>query len=142
MKGGEKFGIALGKIGDINGDGYNDLAISSVSDGMGRILIYFGSKDGLKLAQEIKMSNSNSMFGFSLSRGVDIDENGFYDFAVGAPNEEIVYIYKSYPVINVKAQLKPSKNQIELSDSINVSTCLEVVPKYKLNFDVGELKYF
>lgn len=130
--------MALGKIGDINGDGFNDLAISAVSYDTGKIYIYFGSKDGLKFAQEIKMSHENSMFGFSLSRGVDIDGNGVVDFAVGAPNEDVVYIYKSYPVINVDAKLKSSKSQIELNDSIEVSACLQILPKYKLKFEVGK----
>lgn len=140
MKGGEKFGMALGKIGDVNGDGFNDLAISAVSNEEGCIYIHFGSEHGLKTkpSQIIKMSHENSMFGFSLSRGVDIDKNGVVDLAVGAPSADKVYIYKSYPVINVHAKLNSSKRQVELKDNLEISACLQIRSKYKLKFDVGE----
>lgn len=109
-----------------------------MADDVGKVLIYFGSKSGLMFGQEIKLSNKNSLFGFSISRGVDIDGNHFNDLAIGAPNEDVVYIYKSYPVVNVQSILKSSKGQVELNDEIEVFACLQLKPKYELNFDVGK----
>lgn len=137
-KGGEKLGMALGKIGDINNDGFNDLAISSVNDDLGVIYIYHGGKNGMTLSQTIQVSDEKSMFGFSISRGVDIDGNGYHDIAVGAPKSDTVYIFKTYPIVNVKATLSSSKKQVELNDKINVTACIQLMPKYPLNFDVGE----
>lgn len=44
-------------------------------------------------------------FGYSLSRGVDFDENGNNDIAISAPNAGVVYIHRSYPVVSVYAEI-------------------------------------
>lgn len=126
----------MGKIGDINNDGFNDLAVSGSSNGKGMIYIYSGARNGLKLTQIIEMSDQSSMFGFSISRGVDIDGNGYRDFAVGAPNSEIVYLFKSYPVINVHATLQSSKSQLEVTDTITLNACIKFTSSTNLKFKV------
>jgi hypothetical protein len=131
-----RFGMALGKIGDINGDGFNDLAISASSRGKGVIYIYHGSKNEMILSQKIEVSDQSSMFGFSISRGVDIDDNGYNDFAVGAPNSENVYIFKSYPVIHIDIELKSSKSQVEMNDKIVIKSCITYSSKTYLNLTI------
>lgn len=131
-----RFGMALGKIGDINGDGFNDLAISGNSKGKGVIYIYHGSKSGMSMSQKIEVSDENSMFGFSISRGVDIDQNGYNDFAVGAPNAESVFIFQSYPVVKVFASLKPSKIQLERNDRVSIKACIGFKSKFSINYKI------
>ena len=116
-----QFGTALSKIGDINMDGYNDIAISAPFEGNGVVYIYLGGPKGLSstpsqtLRAPIDISAipvKQPMFGFSVSRGVDIDNNGFNDLAIGAPNSDKVYIYKTYPVVKIISSIKPLESEI------------------------------
>lgn len=92
-----RFGSALSKIGDINLDGFNDVAISAPFEGNGAVYIHLGGPEGvsLKPSQRIQAPSElpspygdvkSSMFGFGMSRGVDIDSNGYRDIAIGSPN--------------------------------------------------------
>lgn len=81
---GGKFGMCLGRIGDLDLDGFNDLAVGSPFEGNGAIYIFSGGPNGLmsKHVQRILMPESNeftspAMFGMSVSRGVDVDGNGY-----------------------------------------------------------------
>lgn len=42
-----RFGFSLTTLGDINKDGYNDVAIGAPYEGGGAIYIYLGSSQGL-----------------------------------------------------------------------------------------------
>ncbi|NXC43001.1 ITA7 protein, partial [Penelope pileata] len=44
---GSMFGIALGAAGDLNQDGFEDLAVGAPFDGAGKVFIYHGSKLGI-----------------------------------------------------------------------------------------------
>jgi hypothetical protein len=112
------------------------LAISASSRKKGVIYIYHGSRKGMILGQKIEVSDQSSMFGFSISRGVDIDDNGYNDFAVGAPNSENVYIFKSYPVIRVLISFTSSKTQLESNDKVTIKACIRIWSKFNLNFKV------
>lgn len=90
-----------------------DLIVAAPFEGNGVVYIYFGSPNGImeKPAQVIKAPSSfpNQMFGYGLSKGVDTDNNGFFDIAIGAPNIEAVYIYKSYPIFFINCSIIPSE---------------------------------
>ncbi len=86
-------GTALASLGDFNGDGTNDLA---VSDGRESVFLLFMNPDGtVKDEQRIAEgsggfggSASNfSDFGNSLAALGDVDGDGITDLAVGAPGE-------------------------------------------------------
>lgn len=69
------------------------------------------------------------MFGHGLSRGSDIDGNGFNDFAVGAPNAEALFVYRSYPVVKLLASLtsqsreiKPDQNRVQVTACYGLKT--------------------
>uniref|UniRef100_A0A182SD99 Integrin alpha-2 domain-containing protein n=1 Tax=Anopheles maculatus TaxID=74869 RepID=A0A182SD99_9DIPT len=90
-----RFGTSLGRIGDINMDGYNDIAVGAPYEGNGAVYIFLGSKDGLQSKPSQKLTpppnellSPQPMFGFSLSRGADIDANGYKDLAIGSPHDE------------------------------------------------------
>ena len=77
------------------------------------------------------------MFGHALSRGVDIDGNGYKDLAVGSPNTEMVYVYKSYPVIKVLATITPNKKEISLNDSgFQVNVCVKFESRSLIEYDI------
>jgi hypothetical protein len=98
------------------------------------VYIYLGSAQGLsaKPSQRIQAPSElpnpfgdiSSMFGYGLSKGVDIDSNGYRDIAIGSPESEAVYVFKSYPVVKVIASIVSSKNEILLEEkSITIKVC-------------------
>ncbi len=71
-----QFGRAVGAVGDIDGDGYVDLAIGAPSEtspelGEGAAFVYFGRASGIAAPPEIILDNpldeSNGFFGTSLA---------------------------------------------------------------------------
>lgn len=128
-----RFGISLGKIGDVNYDGYSDIAVSAPFENDGVVYIFLGGPNGLskKPSQVLKAPKvdihkyGTAMFGHGISRGVDIDNNGHNDIAIGAPNSEIVYVYKSYPVIKVISSISSTKNELTMEDNgFQINVCL------------------
>jgi hypothetical protein len=92
---GEDFGAALA-AGDLNGDGYADLAVGALGEdprpdnidyGSGAIHLLFGGPSGLSATDERTIARPNpadATFGQVLALG-DIDRDGHVDLAEGAP---------------------------------------------------------
>ncbi|XP_050085655.1 integrin alpha-PS3-like [Anopheles aquasalis] len=128
-----RFGTSLAKLGDINMDGYNDIAIGAPFEGDGVVYVFLGSDDGLQSkpsqrltapANELRWPGK-PMFGHAISRGTDIDGNGFPDLAIGAPNSETVYVYRSYPVLRIEADVTSSKRELSIEDTtFELTVCL------------------
>ncbi|XP_050094026.1 integrin alpha-PS3-like [Anopheles aquasalis] len=147
---GGRFGTSLGKIGDINRDGYGDMAVGAPHEGDGVVYIFLGSDEGIntKPTQLIKApstikTNQPAMFGYAISRGVDIDGNGYNDLAIGAPNAETVYVYRAYPIVKVIATINLNQTRIPIGGaSIEVEICFtrEFALKDGPSFDV-EMEY-
>lgn len=146
-----QFGTSISKIGDINFDGFNDLLVSAPFEDDGAVYVYLGGPKGVSSvpSQRIqapkvypimyKDSYKKPMFGFSLSRGVDLDGNGYNDVAIGAPNSEVVFIYRSYPVIDVISSLTLSKNEVNIDDShIYVKFCARYESKSTAKLDTSK----
>ncbi|GAB5573315.1 integrin alpha-8 isoform X1 [Prionailurus iriomotensis] len=81
-----RFGSAVAHLGDLNQDGYNDIAIGAPfagKDQRGQVLIYNGNKDGLhtkasQILQGLWASQTiPSGFGFTLRGDSDIDKNDY-----------------------------------------------------------------
>jgi hypothetical protein len=88
---GEHFGHAVAGIGDVNGDGFEDVAVSApLADGeggadQGRVDVFLGSAAGLTTTPQISIfGQPGSEFGMSLDGG-DVNGDGFADLIVGAP---------------------------------------------------------
>jgi hypothetical protein len=87
------FGYQLASAGDVNDDGYSDLAVATVlsaGDGgtarMSSIYVYLGGSSGLGtlFATLNNPDPSNDGFGSSLGSGGDVNGDGHFDLAVGA----------------------------------------------------------
>ncbi|XP_013931900.1 PREDICTED: integrin alpha-IIb [Thamnophis sirtalis] len=106
-----RFGMAIAPLGDIDQDGYIDIAIGAPfagQDGGGQVYIYRGHSEGLSASpsQILKSPFSESAgFGFAIRGASDIDFNGYPDVLVGAFRANKVAVYRAQPMIRLKAHL-------------------------------------
>lgn len=120
---------------------YADIAVSApYEEPNGVVYIFYGSQRGLNPSprQIIKSpSRERQFFGHSISRSVDIDGNQFDDIAIGAPNTDLVYIYKSYPTIKITANIYSNLSQITVNtSSVQINVCLLYRSKVKIDIKV------
>ena len=98
----DKFGASIANIGDLDGDGVNDLAVGAAHDedegkNRGAVHIVFMESDGsVKSTVEINESttngptlSNNDKLGTSIANIGDLDGNGVNDLAVGAPFDDM-----------------------------------------------------
>uniref|UniRef100_A0A6G1REK6 Integrin subunit alpha 3 n=1 Tax=Hypotaenidia okinawae TaxID=2861861 RepID=A0A6G1REK6_9GRUI len=100
------FGFAVASIGDINQDGFQDIAVGAPFEGPGKVYIYHSSAEGLLERPRQVISGaalgpaSMGTFGYSLSGGLDVDGNSYPDLLVGSLAERVVLL-RARPVINI-----------------------------------------
>ncbi|CAO2645565.1 Integrin alpha-IIb [Lemmus lemmus] len=106
-----RFGSAIAPLGDLNRDGYNDVAVAAPyggPSGQGQVLVFLGQSEGLSPRPSQVLDSpfsSGSGFGFSLRGAVDIDDNGYPDLIVGAYGASKVAVYRAQPVVVATVQL-------------------------------------
>lgn len=157
---GARFGSSIAALGDINMDGYNDVAIGAPYESdRGAVYIYHGNGNGLQstFQQKILASQGSSSargFGISVARGMDLDNNNYPDLVVGAYSSSEVIVFRASPAVYISASLNSDRSQINMDekDCGGVSCFkLEVCVKYhgkfvpksikvKYNIDVDTLK--
>lgn len=89
----------------------SDFAVGAPYDGpdeLGAVYIYHGTKTGVreKYSQVIKSEDMSVgrpvyTFGFSLSGGLDLDNNQYPDLIIGAYESDTAYLMKSRPVAQI-----------------------------------------
>uniref|UniRef100_A0A8D2NND6 Integrin subunit alpha 4 n=1 Tax=Zonotrichia albicollis TaxID=44394 RepID=A0A8D2NND6_ZONAL len=132
-----RFGESIANLGDIDNDGFEDVAIGAPHEDnlKGAIYIYNGRKDGITptFSQRIQgkeVSNSLSMFGQSISSGIDVDNNGYQDVAVGAYFSDSAVVLRTKPVIIVEASLKHSnsinRTNLDCMENEQPATCMNL----------------
>lgn len=97
------YGYTVANVGDINGDGYDDIAIGApglvnIISGsgnlasVGAVFVYYGGQNGLSTTPDAKLQPSTAvagaLFGFSIAGG-DINNDGRNDIIVGAPMDRV-----------------------------------------------------
>ena len=95
------FGYSVENIGDLDGDGVNDLAVGAILDNgggskRGTVNIHFMNSDGsVKSTVEIDDTTTNGptlsdndRFGYAIANIGDLDGNGVNDLAVGAAYDD------------------------------------------------------
>nr|CAD7588151.1 unnamed protein product [Timema genevievae] len=135
---GARFGSSIANIGDINLDGYADIAVGAPYENSGRgvIYIYNGKPTGInpKHSQRIAASEiDDAIFGFgiSISKGLDIDGNHYNDVAVGAYDSGHAVVLKSRPVVSLHAELTADVRKISFNAShFRVAVCISFFGKF------------
>ncbi|MFN7143903.1 MAG: FG-GAP-like repeat-containing protein, partial [Myxococcota bacterium] len=87
----EDYGYAVDGLGDVNGDGYDDVAIGSpeYSSDTGRVYVHHGGPTGISTTAARTLTGSGSSsgqnFGKALAGAGDVNGDGYDDLVVGAP---------------------------------------------------------
>ncbi|XP_040003697.1 integrin alpha-4 isoform X2 [Xiphias gladius] len=142
-----RFGETIADLGDLDDDGYNDVAVGAPQedDLQGAVYIYNGRKEGISPTPSQRITGSTlgrnlRMFGQSLNSGIDIDDNGYQDVAVGAFLSDSAVVLRTRPVIQVKASLtlpEQIDQQVALCREhktptvcVNVTVCFSVKSRH------------
>ncbi|XP_052096255.1 integrin alpha-9-like isoform X3 [Mytilus californianus] len=117
-----RFGSAIQCVGDLNKDGYKDIAVGAPyqRDRRGSVYIYHGGPTSLTFTQEIRseeVGRNLLSFGWFISTPVDIDQNGYTDFAVGSYMSDTVLILRTRPIIDLTCQMNITPSSIPLNSS-------------------------
>ncbi|XP_043236786.1 integrin alpha-PS5-like [Amphibalanus amphitrite] len=128
---GGRFGTTVASLGDLDGDGYQDVAVAAPYEDEGRGAVYifrggigFVTEPAQRIAA-VDISDALQGFGISISRGVDLDGNAMPDFAVGAYGSGDVVLLRSSPVIQFVSSLTSDPPRLDMSVSeFEVRACL------------------
>ncbi|KFR13405.1 Integrin alpha-8, partial [Opisthocomus hoazin] len=151
-----RFGSAITHLGDLNQDGYNDIAIGAPfagEDRRGKVLIYNGYSNGLNTNPSQVLNGawaSQSMpsgFGFTLRGDSDVDKNDYPDLIVGAFGAGKAVVYRARPVVTVNAQLvlnpmivNPDNKTCQLPESQLLVACFFITFYFIVSKKVFVLK--
>ncbi|MED6241984.1 hypothetical protein ATANTOWER_031474, partial [Ataeniobius toweri] len=124
-----RFGSTIAPLGDLNQDGFNDVAISCPfggDDRQGLVYIYNGYFEGLRekpsqvIVGQWAAGAFPASFGFALRGAQDLDMNGYPDLIVGAFGVNKAVLYRSRPIVTTSASLVVSPTMINPEEK----TCL------------------
>jgi hypothetical protein len=139
-----RYGSAIVNLGDINSDGFEDIAVSAPFESRGgggggaegTVYIYLGSGESVIVTtpeDEITAADISSRlgfdesrvlksFGYSLSSGVDVDANAYNDLVIGGYKQQTVIVLRTHSIANVSLSLSTIPNNG--FDYRNTSTCV------------------
>jgi hypothetical protein len=88
------FGHTVASAGDVNGDGFSDVMVSSTKYDQeydeGKVSVFYGSASGLPLSASwsVESNQASSLFGLSVGRSIasagDVNGDGYSDVVIGA----------------------------------------------------------
>ncbi|MCB0766494.1 MAG: FG-GAP repeat protein [Flavobacteriales bacterium] len=102
---GRRLGTSVAGIGDVNGDGYFDVAaggpgFTSPEANEGYVQIYYGAVTGFLGSGIIQSNSAGALMGTSVAEAGDVNGDGYADMIVGAPGqsngeagEGLAYVY-------------------------------------------------
>lgn len=103
-----RLGHALSSAGDVNGDGFSDIALGAYlydkgSSNEGAVMIHYGSANGVNTVATLVLESeqTEAQFGISVACAGDVNADGFADLIIGARyydkgqvNEGVAFIYQ------------------------------------------------
>uniref|UniRef100_A0A3B3CN75 Integrin, alpha 5 (fibronectin receptor, alpha polypeptide) n=1 Tax=Oryzias melastigma TaxID=30732 RepID=A0A3B3CN75_ORYME len=157
-----RFGSSITALGDLNQDGFNDVAISCPfggEDQKGLVYIFNGVSDGLRAEPSQVIEGQWAAgavppsFGFSLRGAKDLDMNGYPDLIVGAFGVNKAVLYRARPIVNTTASLtvyptmiNPEEKNCMVSSGNSSIPCLSlhqclIVSDFNVEVQLDSLKH-
>ncbi|MFT3934185.1 MAG: FG-GAP-like repeat-containing protein [Chitinophagaceae bacterium] len=148
------YGYTVAGLGDINGDGYDDVAVGAPTmadvvtgtgslTGVGAVFIYYGSATGLSATPDKVLQPSTAvsgaLFGYSIAAG-DVTGDGLNDIIVGAPLDSYQTTASSLTgatSVTVKAGKVYVYRSEDLSGASNPTPFAQVRLQGTANFSTG-----
>uniref|UniRef100_A0AAY4EN05 Integrin alpha-2 domain-containing protein n=1 Tax=Denticeps clupeoides TaxID=299321 RepID=A0AAY4EN05_9TELE len=137
-----RFGSSIASLGDVDMDGFNDVAIGAPYGGLdhrGLVYIHNGRATGPDpVASQVLEGKWVSAFmppsfGYSMHGATDIDLNGYPDLIVGVFGADKAVLYRARPVISVNTTLditpqilNPVEKSCTLPGTSSLVSCFRV----------------
>ncbi|XP_041123058.1 LOW QUALITY PROTEIN: integrin alpha-3-like [Polyodon spathula] len=101
-----------------------NIAISAPFDGSGKVFLYQSSEEGLskEATQVIDGSDGIKTFGYSISGGLDVDENSYPDILVGSLDDKVPLL-RARPVIQLSKTFTVSPGIVDPANCPDNSCC-------------------
>uniref|UniRef100_A0A673HCI3 Integrin alpha-8-like n=1 Tax=Sinocyclocheilus rhinocerous TaxID=307959 RepID=A0A673HCI3_9TELE len=136
-----RFGSAIAPLGDIDHDGFNDVAVGAPGSGEGgQVFIYLGQSDGLTnqyvqvIESPFKTLKDPPMFGFSMRGATDIDDNGYPGIDSACWINNVFDFIRAQAVVRTQARvsffpdlLNPEDKFCQLHQSSTFITCFIIM---------------
>uniref|UniRef100_A0A2I2Z0E2 Integrin alpha-6 n=1 Tax=Gorilla gorilla gorilla TaxID=9595 RepID=A0A2I2Z0E2_GORGO len=119
------FGIAVKNIGDINQDGYPDIAVGAPYDDLGKVFIYHGSANGINTKPTQVLKGISPYFGYSIAGNMDLDRNSYPDVAVGSLSDSVTIFRSGTCWVFSTAIMDLLRNMCLILFSLQVKSCFE-----------------
>ncbi|XP_044035670.1 integrin alpha-3b isoform X2 [Siniperca chuatsi] len=123
------FGFALAAIGDINQDGFQDFAVGAPFHDTGKVYIWMGSKKGIsqepsQVIEGKSVGNGGfQTFGYSISGGMDMDDNSYPDILVGSLDDRMALL-RARPVIHLSKDFTVEPKIVDPSQCAENTPCI------------------
>ncbi|VFV29330.1 integrin alpha-3-like isoform 1 [Lynx pardinus] len=140
------FGFSVASIGDINQDGFQDVAVGAPFEGLGKVYIYHSSSRGLlREPQQVIPGEELGLpglatFGYSLSGRMDVDENFYPDLLVGSLSDHVVLL-RARPVINILHKTLVARPSVLDPALCTATSCVQVELCFAYNQSAGNPNY-
>ncbi|XP_037400807.1 integrin alpha-3 isoform X1 [Pygocentrus nattereri] len=134
------FGMAVAAVGDVNQDGFQDFAVGAPYYGSGRVYIWLGSKSGpsnqhSQVIEGKDITNGGfKTFGYSISGGLDVDDNKYPDMVVGSLDDKVALL-RARPVIHLQKTFTVTP---QIVNSDDCDSCIEVKVCFSYTVSTGD----
>ena len=94
--------------------------MGSPFEGDGVVYIYRGKESGIETtpsqrikAADLRTARPLTAFGYSMSGGLDMDDNTYPDLVVGSYQSDKIMLLRSRPVVNITVAIRSTPEEID-----------------------------